>query len=175
MLNIRNKYPNISFRVSLLHILSASVRHNKTYLHGISPQHLPRLSLFPVTFNRCAWVYHIRTDWERERERSLCHQKVNLHENYYLIRMHLMGDPSAPTNLRGKQCTEYIPGWTSSSFRPSTSMTSWNIWAILASCVDPSNFTWIHALLHKLSFYLSCKRSQRHIMVFQLQSGTPID
>lgn len=44
--------------------------------------------------------------------------------NYYLMRMHLIGDPSAPSNLRGKQRTEYIPGWMSSSFRPSTSMIS---------------------------------------------------
>ena len=66
------------------------------------------------------------------------------------MRMHLIGDPSAPTNLRGKQWTEYIPGWMSSSFRPSTRMISWNIWAVLASCVDPSNFIWniIHAPLH---------------------------
>jgi hypothetical protein len=40
------------------------------------------------------------------------------------MRMHLVGDPSEPSNLRGKQWTEYIPGWISSSFRPSRRMIS---------------------------------------------------
>ena len=43
---------------------------------------------------------------------------------YYLIRMHRIGDPSAPTNLRGKQWIEYIPAGTSLSFRASTRMIS---------------------------------------------------
>jgi len=38
--------------------------------------------------------------------------------------MHLIGDPSAPANLRGKQWTEYNPAGTSSSFRLSTRMLS---------------------------------------------------
>lgn len=45
-------------------------------------------------------------------------------EMHHLIRMHLIGDPSAPGNLKGKQWTEYIPGSTSSSFKASTRMIS---------------------------------------------------
>jgi hypothetical protein len=37
---------------------------------------------------------------------------------HHLTRMHLVGDPSAPTSLRGKQCNMYIPASTSSRFRP---------------------------------------------------------
>lgn len=43
-----------------------------------------------------------------------------------LMRMHRIGDPSAPSNLKGKQCTVYIPGFTSSSFKPSTRIISWD-------------------------------------------------
>lgn len=32
--------------------------------------------------------------------------------NHDLIRMHLVGDPSAPANLKGKQWIEYIPAGT---------------------------------------------------------------
>ena len=43
----------------------------------------------------------------------------------HLIRMHLTGEPSAPTSLRGKQWRLYNPTGTSSSFRPSTGIMSW--------------------------------------------------
>ena len=43
----------------------------------------------------------------------------------HLIRMHLTGEPSAPTSLRGKQWRLYTPTGTSSSFRPSTGIMSW--------------------------------------------------
>jgi len=43
----------------------------------------------------------------------------------HLIRMHLTGEPSAPTCLRGKQWRLYTPTGTSSSFRPSTGIMSW--------------------------------------------------
>jgi hypothetical protein len=45
--------------------------------------------------------------------------------NDHLMRMHLVGAPSAPTSLRGKQCSMYIPASMSSSFRPSTGIISW--------------------------------------------------
>jgi hypothetical protein len=42
----------------------------------------------------------------------------------HLIRMHLIGEPSAPTSLRGKQCNMYSPFLTLSSLRASTMMIS---------------------------------------------------
>lgn len=51
-------------------------------------------------------------------------QFLNWKKHAYFMRMHLIGDPSAPSNLRGKQCRSYIPGTTSSNFRPSTRMIS---------------------------------------------------
>lgn len=55
-------------------------------------------------------------------------QNINtLTRTPYLMRMHLIGEPSAPSNLSGKQWTEYSPGLTSSNFRPSTRMISYII------------------------------------------------
>lgn len=45
----------------------------------------------------------------------------------HLIRMHLVGAPSAPTSLNGKQWSEYIPASTPSSFSASTGIISWKI------------------------------------------------
>ena len=56
----------------------------------------------------------------RHQQSSLEHQRGD-----HLIRMHLTGEPSEPTNRRGKQCSMYIPVLMLSSFRNSTKMISW--------------------------------------------------
>lgn len=44
---------------------------------------------------------------------------------HHAVRMHLVGHPSAPTILKGRQWTVYFPGLIPSRFRPSTRTISW--------------------------------------------------
>lgn len=69
----------------------------------------------------------------KTKHRCTTYEDKSVTEMHHLIRMHLIGDPSAPGNLKGKQWTEYIPGSTSSSFKASTRMISWNMKAVLVS------------------------------------------
>jgi hypothetical protein len=65
----------------------------------------------------------------REKENCLCCIKLRYARRpkqcFHFIRMHLIGEPSAPRNRSGRQCNEYSPGMTFSNLRPSTRMISW--------------------------------------------------
>lgn len=66
------------------------------------------------------WVSMVQDRLSKDKT----YKDKNTKQMPHLIRMHLIGDPSAPGNLKGKQWTEYIPGWMSSSFNASTRMIS---------------------------------------------------
>lgn len=76
------------------------------------------------------WLYRDQTGDQHLGYRSGAYMS-----HIYFMRTHRVGDPSAPTNLRGKQWSEYTPAGTSSSFKASTTILSYVI-HMLSSLVN---------------------------------------
>lgn len=105
-----------SFYLPLLFLFKYLIMSFRNYIHTHTDIYKGMLPFTTGIITSVIFYYQFcKTDQPTYREDD---------EMNHLMRMHLVGAPSAPTNLNGRQWSEYIPTSTSSSFSASTGIIS---------------------------------------------------